>query len=63
MPPNRPSDLSPVDRGREVASILGRGVIRWRRRAKAAGIVDAQKSLSGSKTRLGRAGRRFRYTG
>ena len=33
-----------VQRSREVASILARGVIRWRRRAKTAGVTDAQKS-------------------
>lgn len=32
MPPNNPSDLSPADRRRQLASILARGVIRWRRR-------------------------------
>lgn len=52
MPPNCPSDLPPADRRREVASILARGVIRWRRRAKAAGIIDAQKFPPSGETRL-----------
>ena len=39
--------LCPVERRREVASILARGVVRWCRRAKAAGIIDAQKSRRG----------------
>ena len=52
MPSNRPPVLSPVERRREVASILARGVIRWHRRAKTAGIIDTQKSPPSSKTRL-----------
>ena len=44
MPKHCPShNLSATDRRREIASILARGVIRWRRRAKASGIIDAQK--------------------
>ncbi|MEW6198090.1 MAG: hypothetical protein AB1601_05420 [Planctomycetota bacterium] len=39
--------LSPAERRREVASILAKGVVRWCRRAKAAGIIDAQKSRPG----------------
>jgi hypothetical protein len=45
-------DKSPADRRREIASILARGVIRWRRRAKAAGIIDAEKSAVSGETRL-----------
>jgi len=52
MWPKPPPDLSPAERRREVASILARGVKRWRRRAKAAGIIDAQKSPSSGETRL-----------
>jgi len=48
MPKQRADEnLSPADRRREVASILARGLIRWRRRAKAAGIIDAQESSPG----------------
>lgn len=43
MLPNA-SDLSPADRRREIASILARGVIRWHRRARSAGIIDTEKS-------------------
>ncbi len=39
-------DPSPTDRRREITSILAKGVIRWRRRAKAAGIINAEKSAS-----------------
>ena len=39
MPPNHPSDLSPAERRREVPSILARGVVRWRRRARSAADV------------------------
>lgn len=52
MPPINPSDLSPADRRREVASILARGVIRWHRRAKSAGIIDTEESATSGKTRL-----------
>lgn len=52
MPPNNASELPPADRRREIASILARGVIRWRRRAKSAGIIDTQKSAVSGKTRL-----------
>lgn len=44
--------LSPADRRRQVAVILARGVIRWHRRAKAAGIIDAEKSAVSGETRL-----------
>ena len=44
MPKNcSTDDLSPTDRRSEIASILARGVIRWHRRAKASGIINAQK--------------------
>lgn len=36
--------LSPDDRRREVASILAKGVVRWCRRAKSAGIIDVSES-------------------
>jgi len=44
-------DLSPAERRREVASILARGVIRWHRRAKSAGIGTEKSAVSGE-TRL-----------
>ncbi len=39
--------LSPVDRRREVASILAKGVVRLHRMAKSTGGFDAQKSSPG----------------
>ena len=36
--------LSPPECRRQVASILAKGVIRWRQRAKAAGNFDAEES-------------------
>jgi hypothetical protein len=45
MPKQRASEqLSPAERRRQVASILARGVVRWRRRAVSTGISDAQES-------------------
>ena len=38
------STLSPDDRRREVASILAKGVIRWRQRAKTARLKHAPES-------------------
>jgi len=52
MPPNHALDLSPTDRRREVAAILARSVMRWHKRAKAAGIIDAQKSPFPAEPRL-----------
>ncbi len=46
------STISPVDRRRQVASILAKGVIRWRRRAKTASIIDAQESAPAGEDRL-----------
>lgn len=34
----------PADRRRQIASILAKGVTCWLRRAKRAGIIDAQES-------------------
>jgi hypothetical protein len=51
MLPNA-SAISPTERRRQVASILARGVIRWRRRAKSAGIIDTEKSAVSGETRL-----------
>ncbi len=56
MLPNA-SDLSPAERRREVASILARGVIRWRRRAKSAGIIVTEKSAVSGETRLELSGK------
>lgn len=56
MLPNA-SDLSPAERRREVASILARGVIRWRRRAKSAGIIVTEKSAGSGETRLELSGK------
>lgn len=57
--PSRESEptLSPAERRRQVASILAKGVIRWRRRAKAAGIIDAPESSPGRETRLELSGK------
>jgi hypothetical protein len=52
MQPNHAFDPSPAYPRREVASILARGVIRWHRRAKAAGIIDVQKFPRSSENRL-----------
>ena len=53
MPKQRSYEkLSPVERRHQVAVILAKGVVRWRRRAKAAGIIDAQESSPGRDTRL-----------
>jgi hypothetical protein len=52
MPTCTEPTLSPADRRHQVASILAKGVIRWRKRAKSAGIIDAQKSPLGRKTGL-----------
>ena len=56
MLPNA-SDLSPAERRREVASILARGVIRWRRRAKSAGTIVTEKSAVSGETRLELSGK------
>jgi len=44
--------LSPDERCRQVAAILAKGVIRWRRRAKNAGIIDASELSPDRKTGL-----------
>ena len=43
-PPDSDSTPSTADCRRQVASILARGVIRWRKRAKSAGIIAARES-------------------
>jgi hypothetical protein len=52
MPMRTEAPLSPAERRRQVASILARGVMRWRRQAKLTGLVDAQKSASAGENRL-----------
>jgi hypothetical protein len=44
MPSRTDAPLSPAERRRQVASILARGVMRWRRQAKSTAIIDAQES-------------------
>jgi len=38
------SNLDPAERRRQIASILAKGVVRFRRRVKSSGIIDAEKS-------------------
>lgn len=53
MPKNcATDDLSPAERRREIASILSCGVVRWRRRVKAPGVIDAQKPTNSGEYRL-----------
>jgi len=52
MPKRTDAQLDAVDRRRQSALILAKGVIRWRRRAKAAGIIDAPESPQNSETGL-----------
>ncbi len=44
--------LEPAERRKQVASILARGVIRWRRQAKSTAIIDAQESAPTGENRL-----------
>ena len=46
------AELTPEHRRREVAAILARGVHRWRRRARATGIIDAPESAPNCETGL-----------
>jgi hypothetical protein len=52
MPKRTDAPLDPAERRRQVASILARGVVRWRRRVKATGISDAQESPPAVENRL-----------
>lgn len=52
MPTRTEAPLSPVERRHQLASILARGVIRWRRQAKLTAISDAQKSPPAATNRL-----------
>lgn len=52
MPLRTDAPLNPAERRQQVASILARGVIRWRRRAKSTAIMHAQKSEPDAEDRL-----------
>lgn len=52
MPKRTDAPLDPAERRRQVASILARGVIRWRRHARATTIIDAQESAPAAENRL-----------
>lgn len=52
MPKRTDAPPHPAERRQEVASILARGVIRWRRRAKSAAIFDVQESSPAAEKRL-----------
>jgi hypothetical protein len=52
MPKRTAAPLDPAERRREVASILARGVMRWCRHVKSAGLIETQKSPPGGETRL-----------
>ena len=52
MPTRTDAPPHPAERRQELASILARGVIRWRRQAKLTAISDAQKSAPASENRL-----------
>jgi len=44
MPMRTEAPLDPAERRRQVASILARGVMRWRQQAKSTAIIAAQES-------------------
>lgn len=52
MPMRTEAPLDPSERRRQVASILARGVIRWRRQARLSTTSDAQVSAPEAETRL-----------
>lgn len=52
MPKRTDAPLDPAERRREVASILARGVVRWRRHVEATGISDVQESVPAAINRL-----------
>ncbi len=52
MPKRTDALLDPAERRRQVASILARGVTRWRRQARATTISDAQESAPVTENRL-----------
>ena len=47
-----PAELTPIERRRQVAAILAKGVVRWRKQAKSGGFMPAQKSPPVLKKRL-----------
>ncbi|MCG3127344.1 MAG: hypothetical protein CHACPFDD_02203 [Phycisphaerae bacterium] len=52
MPKRTDALLDPAERRRQLATILARGVIRWRRHVKAATISDVLESARGAENRL-----------
>lgn len=48
MPTAPQPDLSADDRRREVAAVLAKGLARWRRRAKAGGLLPHGENLEES---------------
>lgn len=52
MPKRTDAPLDPAERRRQVASILARGVVRWRRQVKSATISDVRESAPAAKNRL-----------
>ncbi len=52
MPKRADAPLNPADRRRQVASILARGVMRWRRHVKSTVISEARKSSPSAENRL-----------
>jgi hypothetical protein len=52
MPNRTDAPLNPAERRRQVASILARGVVRWRRQAKLTRLIDAQESAPAAENRL-----------
>jgi hypothetical protein len=52
MPPRTDAPLDPAERRRQVASILARGVMRWRRHVRSTAISDARESCPSAENRL-----------
>lgn len=52
MPTRADAPLDPSERRRQVASILARGVIRWRSGVKSTAISDARESAPSAENRL-----------
>ena len=52
MPERTEAPLDPAERRRQVASILARGAIRWRRHVKSTAISDARESSPSAENRL-----------
>lgn len=47
-----PAELTPIERRRQVAAILAKGVVRWRKRAKNGGFMPAPESSPVPENRL-----------